>query len=419
MKIDVLKHQRRFDSIKSINYGIQTFGMRNDYPQTILEILAASITGSLCVKRYYEFLFGRGFNDDLKDIICNKRNETFNDILLKTAKDYATFGGFAILVNYNANFRISSIYSVPFENVRLDLPNKNGNVEAYAIHDDWGKINTRIKQFSADDIIRVAAFNPNPEIIGNQVKVAGGFSKYTGQLFYYSNNGRNAYPLPIYDSAVTDMCTEEGISNITYRNARCNFLPSGMLIDICKKDQSEDEVNSTEESILQYQGDTNAVKMIYAQVESKDEIPQFVEFKTQNYDKEYTESRASVKDNIGRSFNQPPILRAENVNTGFSTTEMLSAYNYYNSVTTPDRFVLSRCFEEILKHWYVLFNEVDTEIKPLVYDVNLTKAEKMKDVLPQFLQIITDEKTTLIQKRAILRTMFDFTDDEINSILPI
>ena len=159
--------------------------------------------------------------------------------------------------------------------------------------------------------------------------------------------------------------------------------------------------------------------MIYAQVESKDEIPQFVEFKTQNYDKEYTESRASVKDNIGRSFNQPPILRAENVNTGFSTTEMLSAYNYYNSVTTTDRFVLSRCFDEILKHWYVLFNQVDTEIKPLVYDVNLTKAEKMKDVLPQFLQIITDEKTTLIQKRAILRTMFDFTDDEINSILPI
>ena len=419
MRVEVLKRDKRYEIDKSTQYGIQTYGTANDYPQNVIEIVNASVTGSGCVKRYGEFINGKGFLDEeLGKMRANGRKETFNTLLSLVSGDYARFGGFALLVNYNANYRISSIYHVPFENVRLGLPNDQGICTNYAIHTDWGKRNTRLRRFSVEDIVRVDAFNPDADVVAEQVALSGGFECYKGQLYYYTNNGAWSYPLPCYDAALTDMNTEEGISNITNRNARNNFLPSGMLIDICYQDQTHDDETATEQLLKQYQGDANALKLMYAQVASKEEIPQFVEFKTQNYDKEYTESRNATKDNIGRAFNQPPILRAELTSSGFSTTEMVSAYNYYNSVTINERNRVSSAFDLLLSYWWIE-GEYDATIDALSYDVEMTLADKLGNNLSALLDVISNVQLTALDKRGICRTIFGLSEDEINQILHI
>lgn len=419
MRVEVLKRDKRYEVDKSTQYSIQTYGLANDYPQNVIEIVNASVTGSGCVKRYGEFINGKGFADaELGNMRVNGRKETFNRLLSFVASDYARFGGFALLVNYNANYRIASIYHVPFENVRLGLPNEQGICTTYALHNDWGKRNTRLRRFSSDDIVRVDAFNPDADVIAEQVALSGGFECYKGQLYYYTNNGAWSYPLPCYDAALTDMNTEEGISNITNRNARNNFLPSGMLIDICQQDQTTDEETATENLLKQYQGDANALKLMYAQVGSKEEIPQFVEFKTQNYDKEYTESRNATKDNIGRAFNQPPILRAEITSSGFSTTEMVSAYNYYNSVTINERNHVSSAFDMLLSYWWI-DGAYDATIEALSYDVEMTLADKLGSNLSALLGVVSNAQLSALDKRGICRTIFGLSEDEINQILNI
>jgi hypothetical protein len=297
--------------------------------------------------------------------------------------------------------------------VRLGLPREDGTID-YAIHPDWGKRNTRLRRFSVEDIVRVDAFNP--DAVADEVALVGGFESYKGQLYYYTNNGACSYPLPCYDAALTDMNTEEGISNITNRNARNNFLPSGMLIDICQQDQTSDEETATENLLKQYQGDANALKLMYAQVGSKEEIPQFVEFKTHNYDKEYTESRNATKDNIGRAFNQPPILRAELTSSGFSTTEMVSAYNYYNSVTINERNNVSSVFDLLLSYWWI-DGVYDATIEALSYDVEMTLADKLGSNLSALLGVISNAQLSALDKRGICRTIFGLSEDEINQIL--
>ncbi len=417
MKIDVLKRERRFDVLKASSYGVQTYGRFNDYPQSVVEILAASVTGTSCVKEYAAFIEGRGFEGELAELRANAR-QTFNDVLAFIAKDYATFGGFALLVNYNANYRISSVFPVPFENVRIELANESGEVRGYALHPDWGRRNTALKAWSSADIVRVNAFCPAPDRVQFEVAMAGGFENYKGQLLYCSNAGAFTYPLPIYDCALTDMNTEEGIANITNRNARNNFLPSGMLVDICQVDQSNDEENATQKLLRQYQGDTNALKMIYAQVASEAEVPRFVEFKTQNFDKEYSESRAAAKDNIGRAFNQPPILRAEQTNAGFSTTEMVSAYNYYNSITGVERAVVERALQKIVELWWNSCN-FNVKIVPLSYEVGETRADKLGGNLSTLLSVVNDANLTEAQKRGVLRSIFELDENTINSLLPL
>lgn len=419
MRVEVLKRDKRYEIDKSTQYGIQTYGSNNDYPQNVMEIVSASVTGSGCVKRYGEFINGKGFvSDELGNMRANERNETFNTLLSLVSDDYARFGGFALLVNYNANYRISSIYHVPFENVRLGLPNEDGLACEYALHPDWGKRNTKIKRFSVDDIVRVKSFNPYAETIDEEVAMSGGWDLYNGQLYYFTNNGSYSYPLPCYDASLTDMNTEEGISNITNRNARNNFLPSGMLVDICYQDQSVDEETATETLLKQYQGDDNSLKLMYAQVASKEEIPQFVEFKTHNYDKEYTESRNATKDNIGRAFNQPPILRAEHTSSGFSTTEMISAYNYYNSVTINERSRVKSVFDLLLSYWWIE-GEYDATIEALSYDIEMTLADKLGVNLSSLLNVISNTQISQIEKRGICRTIFGLSEDEINQIIRI
>jgi hypothetical protein len=95
--------------------------------------------------------------------------------------------------------------------------------------------------------------------------------------------------------------------------------------------KTEDE-GQLESTIKGFQGDENAGKIMYVELDDGDTKPEFVSFKGTNYDKEFNVTLASSQANIGKAFNQPPILRAENVGANFGADLMKNAYDYYNSV---------------------------------------------------------------------------------------
>ena len=70
--------------------------------------------------------------------------------------------------------------------------------------------------------------------------------QYAGQVYYYSNGGKGTYPTPLCDTVLTDMNTEEGISNVSNRNVRNNFMPSGMLVDFNNMDETEEQARDLE-----------------------------------------------------------------------------------------------------------------------------------------------------------------------------
>ena len=42
---------------------IQNYGEYNDYPQSVIDIVASSHTGSSCLRKYVDFVCGKGFAD--------------------------------------------------------------------------------------------------------------------------------------------------------------------------------------------------------------------------------------------------------------------------------------------------------------------------------------------------------------------
>jgi hypothetical protein len=455
MKIGKLKKAKRYDSRNDKAFGIQTFGEKNDYPQQVMEIVGASGTGSSCIDVFAKFISGQGFADKkLYDLVVNKQGETNDSLLSLIAHDFAMFNGFAIHVNYNANYKITQLQFVPFETARLGALNDSGTYDTVALHWDWGRRMTSLRKWSKEDIISIDLFNPDPEAIDAQVVKAGGWVNYKGQVYYFSGNRANNYPLPKYDAELTDMSTEEGIANIAYRNARHNFMAAGMLVDILGEDQSEEQEEETKKSLYEYQGDEALGKLLYSSVHRKEEAPEFIKFSGQNYDREFAVTRAKVKDDIGRAFNQPAILRAEDVGSNFGADALRNAYDYYNSVTSVERMQLERVFARIFEYWKD-GGIVDCSILPLSYnptrDVSrippeamstLTVNEKRELVgyeelagqednesilaekigvggVQAMIQVVADPAMSKEQKRGLLKLLFSLTEEDVDSIIPL
>lgn len=413
MKAKILKTSPRYDLINDTGLGIQAYAHGNDYPQTVMEIVNASGTGLSCVNVYAKFIAGKGFaHDKLYQTIINQKQQTADYLLNQITSDYALFGGFAIHLNYNANYQITELQHVPLETVRFEKLDDQGQFNRLALHPDWGRRYLNLRRWKREDISHIHLFNPDPEQIQAQVDAAGGWKNYRGQIYYHSNQGEKVYPKPIFDPVLTDMNTEEGIANVSNRNARNNFLTAGMLIDKSNKDQSDDQENDTEKALKQFQGDEKACKIIYVQVEGEDDKPEFVSFKATNYDKEFNVTLTSAQSNIGKAFNQPPILRAENVSSNFGADLMKNAYNYYNSVIESERLVVERTFATLFEHWNQPM-PADYSIAPLTYEVEISLADRIgKDNLSQLVSILNNTNITPQQKKTYCTTLFGLTPQQ-------
>lgn len=421
METSALIRKKKLHTRNDKSYKIQSYGESNDLPQVIAEIINSSATGSAGIRTYYKFISGKGLvSNILGATIVNKRGHSLNTVLDRCAKDYAEFGGFAMHVIYDLNLDISEIYHCPFESVRLGALNDSGVMNFYALHWDWGRRYPNLRAWKKEDIEYINKFDPNKvrEQIIQLEKDGKSFDDYKGQLYYFSNAGSEySYPLPIYNAALTDMSSEEGLSNITYKNSRNNFLSAGLLVDINSNPQNKDSMSDVEQSLMDFQGDEEACSIMYASVSSKEDIPTFVPFKSNNYDKDYTVSNELVKDKIGRSLIQPPILRAESISSNFGADLMKNAYNFYNSITDKERAHLADALKKILSNWYAEINIENTEIEPLSYDIEESLAEKLGDTnLTKVMDIIDSEKTPT-QKYNLLKTLFNLSDSQIKDLI--
>jgi len=191
---------------------------------------------------------------------------------------------------------------------------------------------------------------------------------------------------------------------------------------------------------------------MYMSIDTEEEKPEFIPFSGENYDKEFTVTRESVQSNIGKAFNQPPILRAEDVGDNFGANAIKNAYGYYNSVTSNERLIIERAFAELFRN-YKEATSGNYELLPLSYEVRntdlstippeviatMTDNEKRALVgLPELekpssdqqlmaekigvggvqgmIQIVTDVTLNSEQKKNMLKLLFNLTDENAASI---
>lgn len=372
MKVQQLKRKssKRVDTNYLSSLGIQAYGSDNLYPQTLRNIIDASPIGAECVDRYAEFIEGNGFADiNVAEMLVNRFGDTADSLHAEVCRDLATFGGFALHVAYNIFGKVVGVTHIPFESVRLVESNARGEVTKVAIHPDWSGNATRDGkkvQVSKDTITYLPMFDPRPSVVMYEINNAGGLRAYGGQVFYYSNRGKRNYPVSKADRVVTEMSTDEGLSNVRYRNARCNFMPSSLVVTRRGSAQMEDGGNEFTEQLSTLQGDENTGKILVVEVNDAEEIPEIKTLSSQNYDKEFTATDASTCERIYAAFGQNVWNAIRTGKVGFGGTLVKDAFDYYNTLVERDRRVVERAFASIFAHWWDE-QEREFSVAPILY----------------------------------------------------
>lgn len=376
----IKKAPQRIDVSYLATLGIKAYGRNNLYPQQAKAILDSSSTGAQCADRYARFIEGQGLvNAIIYELEVNHYGETTDDILTAVAQDLANYGGFALHVNYDLNCKICEVQNVPFESCRLQEDDDSGYIAHIVTHPDWMGRTTRngkILRVSKDTITSYDRFNPDPNIVRAQINACGGIDHYKGQILWVSTAGRDRYPLPKYDRVLTDLSTDEGLSNIKFRNARCNFLSSAFVISKTSQAMNEDEAarqaveaRGFAEDLAQFQGDETSNVLISLTVANDEEKPEIVEFPTKNFDKDFEVTDKSVVERIYSAFEQEPFLCIRSGKLGFSGTTIHDCYSYYSSLVSKEQRLIERAFSKIFDNWFEPLANYDCSIEPLTYNV--------------------------------------------------
>lgn len=143
-----------------------------------------------------------------------------------------------------------------------------------------------------------------------------------------------------------------------------------------------------------------------------------ISMRGENYDKEFSVTRDSVKQNIGQAFRQPEELRCEKVASGFSNDSMVQAYKVYNSLTAKERATLEAEFARLFKNWKTPM-EYNFQIKPLSYGSETLISELGGEATKAVVEIIKDQSMPAKQRRAILMKVYGISEDEANNLLMI
>jgi hypothetical protein len=356
------KSPPRVDVSYLTRFNLQTYGVDNLYPQHLQDITGASGTAELCLNRYSKFIEGYGFdNEAFASYKVNGLGTTGDELLHNVAADVARFGGFALHVNYNVLCQVTEVSFVPFENCRLEESDAVGNVAHIVVHHDWKGQKTRAgKRLTVDDkhIIRFNVFNPDPAVVTSEILHAGGIANYRGQILWCSMDGTAIYPTPIYDAAIVDISTDEGLGNIKNRNVRNNFLVACMLISkrgVPKVGNDgeieDDEQMISDEDLLAFQGDENSSKIMNVTLENDEDAPQIIPFPTKNIDKEFSTTDTSVIERIYAQFHQELFYSIRIGKLGFSGDVMRDAFEYYAGEVTNEQRFIERAFERLFRHW--------------------------------------------------------------------
>lgn len=376
------KSSNRIDTSYLRNLGIQAYGQDNLYPQTLKNIIAASSTASECSDRFADFIEGNGFREvAFSKYVVNRKGDTLDDVHMLLCKDMSELNGIAIHVNYNVFCEIVEMQHVPFENCRLTEEDENGYVAKIAVHPDWSGKKTRkgkALQVKKENIDYIDVFNPKKDVILAQIEAAGGIEYYKGQILWVSMAGKNTYPVGKGDRVATEMSTDEGLSNVKYRNVRNNFFPGAMVFT--KKgsnitfDEEGNEVKDTDDddsfsnTLIQLQGDTNAGKIMEVTLESDEEKPEIINLNSQNYDKEFTVTDASVVERIYSAYGQEPWYCIRIGKVGFSGDILEDAFEYYNSIVSKQQRLIERTLSRVFSYWHEVANPSgDFSVEPLKY----------------------------------------------------
>lgn len=359
--IELAKRLVNFD--KSL--GIYSNGPDHDYAERVERIINNSATAKPAVKTFRKYIVGKGFGDELNNFYVNKDLRiTLRKFLFNVANSYVYQNGVFIHVNYNLNYKITSVKVLPYKHCAIgkkDDKDWNGKI---LVHDNWNREKGKVDK---NNINVIDVFNPKPEVIKAQIQNCDGetldekIKNYKGQVFFY-NPEETIYPLAHIDNVLNDADSEFRVSEFKNVSLRKGFFGKKIVVtppmidgnlrstpaselskeDLLEKKQLETERKGFRDSMESFVGADNVDGMLHLEMEFEgddiDKVMKFINVDTNINDKLFAHTETSVGNNIAKSLGVPSILINNNDNSIFGNSGALlqSAKEYFQEQKYED-----------------------------------------------------------------------------------
>lgn len=300
------------------------YGEDNRYPNYLFSLYQNSTVLQTIINGIIDYTVGQGVSSVFLAENVNSDGETWSDLLEKLYLDYLVTGGFAFNVLRDSEDRISELYWLEIDNVRLSEDGKTG--------------------FYAEDI---SGWGSKPQ----ELPIFNPFEKQKSSIFYYKSNNRGLYPIPRWSGAIKAVETSCEISNYHLNSILNNFNPSA-IISFNNGEPTEIEKQEIEKKInKKFVGSDNVNRFILTFNNGAENATTVQTLSSDTADAKFHTLKDSIMEEIFISFRATPALFGVNPeNTGFSKTEFLESFQlFYKTMIEPLQKCMIKTFDKIFE----------------------------------------------------------------------
>ena len=321
--------------------SIMNYGVKNLYPQEVVEIVNKSAYGSSCQKTFANYLFGEGLEADKESPFAKKALEYFfpHDLMQKICYDYSLFGGYCLQARPNTQSKIAKINHVDFSIARLGIYNADFRIDKAYLSANWAESNKPENKPVPIDLYDKIKMHATVE----EFKAKGSVpEEFNGQLVYVKQYkaGEPFYPTPIWSGALNWVYIDGAISVFQSKNLDNGFFPSTIIFHPGKFDgktaDGRDKKDAINERLAEFTSPENAGKIFNTFGSSLIDAPQVIQF-TANTNSELFSTLGDITDKkIVAGFQQPKILAGiETTGSLGASNEIANAIELYYSIIQP------------------------------------------------------------------------------------
>lgn len=357
-KIPTAYKQERKD-IFNKRFGVIFNGEDNLKPLITENAIDLSPTASQCADMFESFLGGAGFETELDDVDVSDnfwKVITPNDLLADACKDISKHSGVFINVGYNAAFQKEYYKIIPYRLCRLGKKDSDGySGKIVVAPKGWGR------HLKKEDVDIYDAYNPNPDVIQQQVESAGGWHNYKGQILFFKLDDQYTYPLPLIDRAIHFAEVEYKLG-LYYKGTVDRCFEDVSFIRHRPFGNNEDR-DDFYKNIKEISGIENASSKLIIEDDWDDEREKTGNIRIDTIKNEvkaekYAHFEKSSSNYIRKAFRNVPPQLIDFIEGKLGGTEDLkTAQSVYNSNTAKDRNKIERLFAD-------LFDNYKEEINP-------------------------------------------------------
>lgn len=304
------------------------YGENNSVPEYLYDLYLSVSTLKTIIDGTSDYVAGNDVRSNSPQIKMeiNKKGDTLYELVKMIARDWNTYGGFALQVVKNKAKKVSELYYIDFRYLRSD---KDNNVFWYS--EEWDK-----KYARTSKTVVYEKFVPENE---NQM---------TG-IVYVKNERSHTYPIPRYSGALKACEIERSIDEFHLAALENGFVPS-YIVNFLNGIPSDEQKAEIEKNMREkFTGSSNAGSFMLNFADTKENAATVERLDITDFGDKYKAAATRAREQIFCSFRAvPAIFGLMTESKGFAEEEFEQAFRLYNrTVVKPIQRVIVDTFDKI------------------------------------------------------------------------